>query len=164
MWSWYFSTSDCSATRELYSYVLGYGGLFSFRRAQAGLRCSCLPQADGTATLYKAVIDLIARTMQYSAALGNRPRDVGEGLGLHVTSTLPHRATQRCKLSLSWLQRGVFNGVFFFIPTRCLQWCTMVYSSSFGLLHMSPEELKNYFMDQQVITSVDYYNYDLSVK
>ena len=64
------------------------------------------------------MIDLIARTMQYSAALGNRPRDVGEGLGLHVTSTLPHRATQRCKLSLSWLQRGVFNGVLFFIPTR----------------------------------------------
>ena len=77
------------------------------------------------------MIDLIARTKQYSAALGNRPRDVGEGLGLHVTSTLPHRATQRCKLSLSWLQRGVFNGV---------PWCTllhsnevssMVYSSSF---------------------------------
>ena len=62
------------------SYVLGHGGKFSFRRALAGLRCSCLPQADGTATLHNAVIDLIARTMPYSAALGNRPRDVGEGL------------------------------------------------------------------------------------
>ena len=52
------------------------------RRAWAGLMCSCLPQADGTATLHKAVIDLIARTKQYSAALGNRPRDVREGLGV----------------------------------------------------------------------------------
>ena len=60
--------------------MFGHGGKFSLRRALAGLRCSCLPQADGTATLHNAVIGLIARTMPYSAALGNRPRDVGEGL------------------------------------------------------------------------------------
>ena len=80
--------------------MFGHGGKFSLRRALAGLRCSCLPQADGIAKLHNAMIDLIARPMQYRAALGNRPRDVGEGLGLHVSSTLPHRATQRCKLSL----------------------------------------------------------------
>ena len=43
---------------------------------------SCLPQADGTATLYKAVIDLKARPMHNRAALGNRPRDDREGLGV----------------------------------------------------------------------------------
>ena len=52
------------------------------RRAWAGLMCSCLPQADGTATLYKAVIDLKARPMHNRTALGNRPRDVREGLGV----------------------------------------------------------------------------------
>ena len=104
-----FSTSDCRATRESWL-CFGHGGKFSFRRALAGLRCSCLPQADGTAKLHNAVIGLIARTMPYSTALGNKTEGRRRrSLGC-ISSTLPHRATLEAQVLPMLAPTCCFNG------------------------------------------------------
>ena len=56
--------------------------LVLLRRAWAGLMCVfLLTTGRWHSNVYKAVIDLKARPMHNRAALGNRPRDVREGLG-----------------------------------------------------------------------------------
>ena len=113
-----FSTSDCRATRESWL-CFGHGGKFSFRRALAGLRCSCLPQADGTAKLHNAVIGLIARTMPYSTALGNKTEG-RRRRSLGCMSQAPYPIEQLRGASLAYVGSNVLSSM-------------VVYSPSFGL-------------------------------